>query len=78
MNTDIGPGLNFSRVTIFPYTPPNGNHIRKIFVPSGGVVVVKGATSISIVEAEIAAINNQPVYLTSITSATNNVVYVTE
>ena len=72
MSYKTQPGLRFTRQTSFPVT----GDFRRIYVPAGDVVVKNdNDVSITIVEAEIGAINNQATYLNEITSATGGVVY---
>lgn len=72
MSAQTYPGVHFEKVTAFPFT----ERVRRIYVPSGDVTIVSGGTSTSIPDADLAAINNQPVFIDEITSAVGGVVYV--
>ena len=67
------PGTSIEKVTTFPFT----KKCRKIFVPSGDVTIVVNGVSITILDAELGAINNQALFIDEITSASGGVVFVT-
>ena len=75
MSAKQDPAFAFNRITSFPHTKP----IRKIWVLSGDIVVKNDlGETVTIVEAELAAINNQAINLTEVTSSTLGVVYVSQ
>jgi hypothetical protein len=73
-NEQQNPGSNFSKV-LLAELPVYG--ARRIYVPAGDVTVVNDkGVSVTVVEAEIDAVQNQGTFYNEITSITGTHLYV--